>query len=402
MTNTTMTDAQNEDVRVGTNVTTAEADRDTGTDAQNEDVKVHTNATTVEADRGTGSSRAIDAIQTVYELEPVQDRNANDVKPAQDTADTDPSTEPAENNEQTHDAAPDPAEAKDNEDNHTRSESPIKAAPSRTTKSLRSVSGDENRSRTTGTIFGIQYQYSKAKWFRLTDYFNLMFSTLGFYLMYCQLLDAKAIDMDLLFADIEQAERLIRQPGIITPCIDEFQSSCIAQYFYAAFFGVCSTVLTGLSLKRLNEHIGSSRVSTFQRSKPHRTVKVQPEAGGENSPNSKIVIFKDKIKSNVFVSSVQAARAKSKAFFKKMKPGGSYFWFKASVTFIIDILLQCLRCFQVEQAYAVTSAPLTIAQTVVMMAHVNTMMAVACKKSVVGFAAVGWLAEIVFDRASLE
>ena len=123
---------------------------------------------------------------------------------------------------------------------------------------------DDNAADRRPSFFDVgDLNYEKVSLYLLlfANTFCFVFAGLGYYIMYCQLLDQKSINPGVLTMDVELAQQLIATPETITPCLEEFQSACAEQYIYATFFGILSTYLVGKAFLPLIANLAPSSMT---------------------------------------------------------------------------------------------------------------------------------------------
>eukprot|EP00398_MALV-I-01_sp_L67-1_P000641 gene641-208_t len=214
--------------------------------------------------------------------------------------------------------------------------------------------------------------YGSAVFRKLTGLFAVAFGGLGIYFGYCQLLDAEPITMGLLEWDYAETERLFLNPEIITPCIDAYEAVCVPQYCYAAFFFACGLFLICHGFLQMLNKLAT----------PYNQVHPDP-ATVDDGPRS--------------LASFNSLNASRKKFLKDIKPGQQHFWPKSVMVMGCDMFSQISRGFLVPGSYAVTDPWYTVAQTILIAAHLDVFMIMFYFQSVIGVCMTNW----IFDFAYL-
>lgn len=100
--------------------------------------------------------------------------------------------------------------------------------------------------------------FSTPLGFVFTGLLSVMVGIFGFYAMYCQFFEASAghIDISILFFDVEESIRFVNNPDLFTPCLDTFESSCVAPWAYAILYGIFAVYLILNGLFRVLLNIG--------------------------------------------------------------------------------------------------------------------------------------------------
>jgi len=84
----------------------------------------------------------------------------------------------------------------------------------------------------------IQLEFSDPRWLLLPGFSAMILTGLFSWLVYCQCIEGKAITIDLMAGDVQEATRQVIQPETFTPCWDQYASTCWGKYRAAIWFGV--------------------------------------------------------------------------------------------------------------------------------------------------------------------
>jgi len=195
-------------------------------------------------------------------------------------------------------------------------------------------------------------------------------SSLGVYIAWCQFNEAKSIPSEVLEHDIALAYDLLKDPELHQLC----EAGCSGmQYFYAIFFSTLAILFTYQAAQRI---WGFGKFS--------KAAVLPDPSNSDNSSNSN--------KQHTVFSLFSSAKEKYKSF--ELGVGGKRFWYKSISLLAFDIVMQSLKCFSGDAAYAKASAELMIAQIALMIIDVNLSMLTVYFQSTFGFAVVNENAEL--------
>jgi len=224
-------------------------------------------------------------------------------------------------------------------------------------------------------------QFSNPRWLLLPGFAAFFLVGLFWWLMWCQGIEDRAITIDLMAGDVEEATRQVVQPEIFTPCWESYADVCWPKYMRALWFfllGIASFVMGCICFHR------------------YRTVIAGIAAGAPGSPRSPRSPVSEGTPKNLreflgqFSRSAEFTAPPRKnllwnillelscvrlfkrlwACKKKIGPGTRYFWIRVTVSCVADVIMQFLRAFVVEGSLATTSAGFTIAQTALIIVHI--------------------------------
>ena len=289
-----------------------------------------------------------------------------------------------------------------------------------------SVSGRKFSTFSLPKLAAPEFKFSHPGWLILCGCTYFIVSAFGFYLAFCQLLDSKSIDPIVMIADVEKARSLIANPEIDMPCINNYQSACSTQYAYSAFFAIlaCQSATYGCLVlfansrfasddnKRLSKFKfsegrgqtqrgdrgsskaitlnGSNRVPTQHGSnRAHTQQSLQVLPAGE--PNQAYFAPRPS-----FWQLIKQGYRWSMDEYRKLHPLGELAWLGVLMALTIDIFFQSLRCFVVQDSYAVTSGPHTIAQIALMTSQVLLNSISFCIRSELGCEVINFLSEYAY------
>ena len=252
----------------------------------------------------------------------------------------------------------------------------------------------------------IDFRFTSRGWITLVGVFAILFSGLGGYIAYCQLLDSKGIEIEVMKADPERAIDLIRHPEIITPCIDSLDDTCTEQYGYCTFMVTVSVILFCMGCTRIHANSGlfkskarsNFRLSMRRKSNVSQKFQVHPENTNEAIADPGAPTTRDRL------SSAWEWMTESWIYeqMEKLKPGEDLFWLRCHSTLVVDVVMQLLRCFVVEGSYSKTAAPQFIAQIILIGLNVDFCMLMFYLDSEVFFAATSWAFEIMYLMVRLS
>jgi len=84
----------------------------------------------------------------------------------------------------------------------------------------------------------IYLEFSDPRWLLLPGVSAMILTGLFSWLVYCQCIEGKAITIDLMAGDVQEATRQVVQPETFTPCWQKYASSCWGKYRAAIWFGL--------------------------------------------------------------------------------------------------------------------------------------------------------------------
>jgi len=84
----------------------------------------------------------------------------------------------------------------------------------------------------------IYLEFSHPRWLLLPGFSAMVLTGLFSWLVYCQCIEGKAITIDLMAGDVEEATRQVVHPETIAPCWEKYADACWGKYRAAIWFGV--------------------------------------------------------------------------------------------------------------------------------------------------------------------
>jgi len=211
--------------------------------------------------------------------------------------------------------------------------------------------------------------------------YAMVMSGLGFYIAWCQFNEAKSIPPAILEHNIELAYDALRDPELHRPCLDDsnYSGECSTQYFYTIFFGSLAIMFFYQAVRRI---LGLGK---------YNTTKVADEGvSGQNNPSNEGSNKYKSLKSTVLLA--KSVKTKYKSY--ELGVGGRNFWYKSIALLAFDIVMQSVKCFSGDGAYAKASAELMIAQITLMVVDVILSMLAFYFQNTFSFAAVNENAEL--------
>ncbi len=193
--------------------------------------------------------------------------------------------------------------------------------------------------------------------------------------------------------DADTASSIVWDPELYHPCLDHAQDSCWPQYIFAIIFGIIGLLALLVAYFVFKTWMNFSNAGRRSRSSAP-AARSTPMQGGDSWG---LTVMKGVDKIHPYVGTSFAA-------------GGKWFWYRAWSTLVTEVGFQIMRGFLLYDAYARVSALQTLAQTVLIVLHINVFVLCFHRGSEVASVFTGLCFEIaylavrvtIFGRLSLR
>ncbi len=177
--------------------------------------------------------------------------------------------------------------------------------------------------------------------------------------------------------DADEAQRIVWNPELYAPCLENWQDSCWPQYITAVIFGII-----GL-LALLETYFVFKTWRKFDSKEGNKTSRETRVDLKQGSRSWGLTVMRSVDKLHPYVGTSFAA-------------GGKWFWYRAWFTLLTEVGFQIMRGFLLYDAYAKVSAPQTLAQTILIVLQINVFILCFHRRSEVASVFTGLCFEIAY------